>query len=96
MGVAPSPGDGTRGTAAYLFLDKVPPFAASHRLSTAPVLACALAHEIGHLLLPPNVHRPDRVMRGGWHPALFPPRAPGIPDFLPDQAKLLRLRARRQ
>ena len=96
MGVTPSPGDGTRGTMAYVFLDKVRSFAASHRLSVAPVLACALAHEIGHLLLPPNAHRPDSVMRGGWHPALFPPRAPGILGFPPDQAKLLRLRARRQ
>jgi hypothetical protein len=96
MGVAPSPGDGTRGTLAYVFLDKVRAFAAAHRLSVVPVLACALAHEIGHLLLPPNAHRPDSVMRGGWHPALFPPRAPGILGFPPDQAKLLRLRARRQ
>jgi hypothetical protein len=96
MGVAPTPGDGTRGTLAYVFLDKVRSFAASHRLSVAPVLACALAHEIGHLLLPPNAHRPDSVMRESWHPALFPPRAPGIPGFPPAQAKLLRLRARSQ
>jgi hypothetical protein len=96
MGVAPSPGDGTRGTLAYVFLDKVQSFAASHRLSVAPVLACALAHEVGHLLLPPNAHRPDSVMRGAWHAGHFPPRAPGILGFPPDQAKLLRLRARRQ
>jgi hypothetical protein len=96
MGVAPSPGDGTRGTLAYVFLDKVRSFAAAHRLVVAHVLACALAHEIGHLLLPPNAHRPDSVMRDGWHPALFPPRAPGLLGFPPDQAKLLRLRARRQ
>lgn len=96
MGVAPSPGDGTRGTLAYVFLDKVLSFAAAHRLVVAHVLACALAHEIGHLLLPPNAHRADSVMRAGWHPALFPPRAPGILGFPPDQAKLLRLRARRQ
>jgi hypothetical protein len=96
MGVAPTPGDGTRGTVAYVFLDKVSSFAAAHRLVVAHVLACALAHEIGHLLLPPNAHRPDSVMRDGWHPALFPPRAPGLLGFPPDQAKLLRLRARRQ
>ena len=95
MGVAPSPGDGTRGTVGYVFIDKVTSFAASHRLAVAPVLACAIAHEIGHLLLPPNAHRADGVMRGGWHPALFPPRAPGVPGFPSDQAKLLRLRARR-
>ena len=96
MGVAPTPGDGTRGTMAYIFLDKISSFAASHRLAVAHVVACALAHEIGHLLLPPNAHRPDSVMRDTWHPALFPPRAPGIPGFPIDQARLLRVRARRQ
>jgi hypothetical protein len=82
IGVAPSPGDGTRGTMAYVFLDKVSSFAASHRLALTHVLACVMAHEIGHLLLPPNAHRPDSVMRDRWHPALFPPRAPGILGFL--------------
>jgi hypothetical protein len=77
-----------RGTLAYVFLDKVTSFAASYRLVVAHVLACALSHEIGHLLLPPNAHRPDSVMRDGWHPALFPPRAPGLLGFPPDQAKL--------
>ena len=96
MGVAPSPGDGTRGTLAFVFLDKVSSFASAYRVSIAHVLACALAHEIGHLLLPPNSHRTDSVMRGDWHPGIFPPRAPGILGFPPDQAKLLRLRARRQ
>ena len=96
MGVAPTPGDGTRGTLAYVFLDKVTAFAASHRLTVAHVLACALAHEIGHLLLPPNAHRPDGVMRDAWHPALFPPKAAGVAGFPPDQGRLLRLRARRQ
>jgi hypothetical protein len=96
MGVAPTPGDGTRGTLAYVFLDKVTSFATSHRLVVAHVLACALAHEIGHLLLPLNAHRPDSVMRESWDAALFPPRAPGILGFPPDQARLLRLRARRQ
>jgi hypothetical protein len=96
MGVAPSPGDGTRGTLAYVFVDRVTSFAATYRVTARHVLACALAHEIGHLLLPPNAHRPDSVMRDGWHPALFPPRASGILGFPPEQARLLRLRARRQ
>jgi hypothetical protein len=96
MGVAPSPEDGTRGTMAYIFIDRVTAFAGSHRLAVKDVLACALAHEIGHLLLPPNAHRPDSVMRDSWHPALFPPRTPGLLGFPPEQAKLLRLRARRQ
>jgi hypothetical protein len=94
MGVAPSPGDGTRGTTAYVFIDRVTAFAETNRLVVSCVLACALAHEIGHLLLPANAHASDGIMRGSWHPALFPPRAPGVPGFPPEQARLLRLRAR--
>lgn len=96
MGVAPSPGDGTRGTLAYVFVDRSAAFATKYRVAHAHVLACALVHEIGHLLLPPNAHRPDSVMREAWHPSLFPPRSPGLLGFPPDQARLLRLRARRQ
>lgn len=96
MGHAPSPGDGTRGTTAYAFLDKVISFASAHRLRFADLIACAVAHEIGHLLLPVNAHRPDGIMRGEWYAELFPPATAGLPGFPPDQAKLLRLRARRQ
>ena len=93
MGVAPSPGDGKRGTKAYVFMDRVTSFTAEYRLQADYVLACAMAHEIGHLLLPPNAHDSIGIMRGSWHPGLFPPRAPGIPGFPPAQARLLRLRA---
>jgi hypothetical protein len=92
MGVAPSPGDGSRGTTAYVFMDRVASFTAAYRVAGAYVLACAIAHEIGHLLLPPNAHVADGIMRGNWHPALFPPKAPGVPGFPPEQARLLRLR----
>ena len=94
MGVAPSPGDGTRGTIAYVFVDRANAFAESYRIAVQYVLACALGHEIGHLLLPPNAHASYGIMRGSWHPALFPPKAPGVPGFAPEQARLLRLRAR--
>jgi hypothetical protein len=93
MGVAPSPGDGSRGTTAYVFMDRVISFAATHRVSVEYVLACAMGHEIGHLLLPPNAHQANGVMRGNWHAKLFPPHAPGVPGFPPEQARLLRLRA---
>lgn len=94
MGVAPTPGDGTRGTTAYVFSDRVNAFAEAHRLSVAEVLAAALAHEVGHLLLPPNAHTPDGIMRASWRPACFPPMVPGVAGFVPEQARLLRLRVR--
>jgi hypothetical protein len=95
MGVAPSPGDGTRGTQAYVFGDRLGEFAAEHAIPVAYVLACAVAHELGHLLLPPNAHDGGGIMRGSWNPRLFPPKSPGIDGFTPAQARLLRLRARR-
>ena len=93
MGVAPSPGDGTRGSTAYVFSDRVTSFAASGQLHLASVLACAMAHEIGHLLLPAGAHTRDGIMRDIWQPALFPPKSPGLLGFTPTQARLLRLRA---
>jgi len=96
MGVAPRPRDGTPGTRAYVFLDKVQSFAARHRLVVMQVLACVLAHEIGHLLLPLNAHWPNSVMQDRWHPSLFSSGSPRLPGFTRDQAELLRRRARGQ
>ena len=94
-GVAPSPGDGTRGVRAFVFVDRVTAYAEEHGVSLSHVLACVMAHEIGHLLLPPNAHVPEGVMQRGWHPRQFPPKAAGVPGFPADQARLLRRRARR-
>ena len=92
-GVAPTPGDGSRGTVAYIFLDAIVEFAGAHRVPLAYVLGCAIAHEIGHLLLPPNAHEAGGIMRGQWHPADFPPVSPGVLGFTAEQARLLRIRA---
>jgi hypothetical protein len=91
-GVAPTPGNGTRGTVAYVFIDAVTEFASNHRVPLAQVFGGAIAHEIGHLSLPPNAHRKDGIMRGSWHPSDFPPLSPGVPGFPADQAQLLRIR----
>ena len=92
LGVAPTPGDGSRGTTAYIFSDRVAAFAKAHRLAESDVLATALAHEIGHLLLPPNAHTANGIMRASWRPAFFPPAAPGVAGFPPEQARLLKVR----
>ena len=56
LGVAPSPGDGTRGTAAVVFVDRVLAYADAHGVSLSYVLAGVIAHEIGH-------HRPLTARR---------------------------------
>lgn len=94
MGVSPSPGDGTRGTQAYVFGDRIKAFAERYAVPVAYVLACAVAHELGHLLLPSNAHDGGGIMRGTWQPRLFPPKSPGIQGFTQAHARLLRLRLR--
>ena len=42
MGVAPSPADGTRGSTAYVFSDRVIAFARTGHLHLASVLGCTL------------------------------------------------------
>jgi hypothetical protein len=92
LGVASDAGDGTRGSLAQVFGDRVKTFAESYRFSVSAVLGCALAHEIGHLLLPVNAHQGGGIMRASWQPDLFPPRAAGLLGFVPEQARVLRLR----
>lgn len=93
LGFAPSGNGGTRGVRAFVLVDRLAAFANVNRLSLSAVLACAMAHEIGHLLLPVGAHRADGVMRASWSPDAFPPLAQRLPDFPSDQARLLRLRA---
>ena len=87
-----SSGIAPRSSRAFVFSDRVLAFAGEHRLAVPIVLACALAHEIGHLLLPAGAHADFGIMRSTWYPALFPPHAPGLPGFTPEQVRLLRRR----
>jgi hypothetical protein len=96
LGVTPSPNDGTRGTQAYVLAERIQAFADEHGVRVAYVLACAIAHETGHLLLPPNAHTGGGIMRGAWNARLFPPHTPGLEGFSLDHARLLQRRARRQ
>jgi hypothetical protein len=90
MGVAHSL-DGMRGTVAYVFVDRVRAFSERGHIDAWIVLGCAIAHELGHLLLPVNSHVPEGIMRAQWDPKLIS-RAGGFLSFAPDQARLLRLR----
>jgi hypothetical protein len=63
---------------ANIFLDRVTAFVDSFRgqvwkeSMTARVLAHAIAHELGHLLLPDDkVHSPTGIMRAQWNPGDF-------------------------
>ena len=83
--------DGARATVAYVFLDRVREFAERGQVDAWIVLGCAIAHELGHLLLPVNAHAADGIMRAQWDSHMID-RAGGFLSFAPDQARLLRLR----
>ena len=56
----------TRGHVAYVFYERVESLTGTNGLTRASVLGVAIAHEIGHLLLPYDAHSPTGVMRASW------------------------------
>jgi hypothetical protein len=88
MGAALRTPSGTR--VAYVFYRHVRAEAERYAVSTACVLACAMAHELGHLLLPGRGHSPDGMMRARWTRDEFQRADQGRLRFSSDQALLLR------
>ncbi len=83
MGVALRRGNSAK---AQIFFKQVQDFARLHRIDTASVLACVIAHEIGHLLLPGTTHSPTGLMQAQWDRALVHNAATGSLTFTDAQA----------
>ena len=66
----------------------------SEAISTASLLAHVVAHEIGHLLLGPNMHSSLGIMRPRWKSGDFREMEIGQMVFPPDQAKILQTQLR--
>jgi hypothetical protein len=65
--------------------------------SDAPIfLGCAIAHEVGHLLLGPNSHSIVGLMQGDWGPKELRLALMSGLLFTSDQSKLIRAEARRR
>jgi hypothetical protein len=60
------------------------------------MLGCAIAHEVGHLLLGRNSHSAGGIMRGEWGPKQLQLALMGRLLFASQQAKLIRAEARRR
>jgi hypothetical protein len=89
MGMAP--GTATeRGQRAYVFYDRIDE--ASHFFSAdfGQVFGHAIAHEMGHLLLPYPAHSRTGLMRATWVSKDFQDLARGAFLFTAEQAALLR------
>ena len=60
------------------------------------ILGCAIAHEIGHLLLGPNNHSADGIMRAKWERKQVEQTMCGTLLFTSQQSKVIQAEARRR
>jgi hypothetical protein len=78
--------------AAYVFYRRVRTEADRYEVSAALVLACAIAHELGHLLLPVRGHASAGLMRACWSRDEFHRAEQGQLKFLPGEVAAIRAR----
>jgi hypothetical protein len=99
LGGATGTRDG-RGRMAYVFYDRVERIASAYLnpsrqrpmdMDTVVVLAHAMAHEVGHLLLP-HGHSDTGLMRADWDGDDLRSAVDGDLNFTAEQAKLIRSR----
>jgi len=63
-----------------------------YSVSTPFVLACAIAHELGHLLMPGGGHSRDGIMRACWNRDDFTRADQSALRFSNEQVALMRAR----
>ena len=80
----------TRAHMAYVFYHGVERLTGGNGVHLAPVLAVAMAHEIGHLLLPYNLHSLTGLMRRNWVKADLRLAERGELFFTPAHGALIR------
>ena len=80
------------GHLAYVFYHRVEDFVRARNLHEhkARLLGLAIAHEIGHLLLPLYPHSSRGVMRARWDRQDFELAARGNLEFTPKQTEIIR------
>jgi hypothetical protein len=89
MGVAVDGAPEGGGRIAYVFADRIGQTAMQYLARFERALAHAMAHEVGHLLIGDHSHAPAGLMAAGWYPL-----ERRLQTFTPEQAQLIRLRAR--
>ena len=78
---------------AYIFYRQVEAQARQYDYSLSMILASAIAHEVGHLLLPDGRHSPEGLMRACWTRDDFHRANQGQLRFSNEQAAQIRRRA---
>jgi hypothetical protein len=75
-----------------LFYDRIVRVARQYRQPLADILAVAIAHEIGHVLLPPPAHSPTGIMSAEWEGDDIRHALVGTLEFTPAQSETIRRR----
>jgi hypothetical protein len=78
------------GALATVYVDRVAALAAAFRLDVRTLLARAIAHEVGHLLLGTANHAPAGLMRAVWSQHALRHERPGDWIFTPRDAQAMR------
>ena len=84
MGFAPGT-ENQRCTVAYVLMHRVEEVSAGYHAEIGEVLGAAIAHELGHLLLPHNSHSQTGLMRPEWNQRDFRSGQRGDLVFTADQ-----------
>jgi len=94
LGYAMPPAEeGGRSSQASVFFDRVLDQAKSGIASVPVTLGHAMAHELGHLLMPSVGHTSSGLMRGKWSPSDLLLAAQGKLHFTSQQADIIRAEA---
>ena len=81
------------GGSAFVFRDRVTRVARERKQDVARLFGYAMAHEMGHLLLPYPAHSTNGIMRGEWDGDDLRHIADGTMLFTPAQTILIRAKA---
>jgi hypothetical protein len=84
--------DGDSREVGWVLFHRVERASDSFALDTGVVLGHAIAHEVGHLLLPRRTHGPSGLMRATWRMEDMRDAAQGHLGFSPAEAAIIRAR----
>jgi hypothetical protein len=77
---------------AFVFYNRIVDLARLNGVDIAPILGHALAHEMGHVLLPYGSHTSQGIMREEWDRAQFQAMAKKLLTFTAQHTDLIRMR----
>jgi hypothetical protein len=76
---------------AFVFYQRIAWISLMCNVAKASILAVAMAHEIGHVLLPDDSHTPAGLMRGDWDRDDVWKATAGLLQFTDRDAVLIRI-----